>query len=574
MKNRSVGRGSRIAASASRWRAARRWAAKALAGIPSAWVPAAALVCAWLWSASSATALPVAAERTLDKVHAALADVEIEEARRWLEPLHRDHPRDASVLALLAQLRFHEGDYPGAVGAMEASVASIASPTEGSPVEEALALFRASVQATAGFVRHTTPDGRFEILYAPGPDAVLVPYALQALRRMDRALEEELGYRHPGPIRLELYGSADQLAAVSSLTVEAIARTGTIALCKWDRLMVTSPRALLQGYPWMDTIAHEMVHLVLSRMTRDRAPVWLQEGIAKYLERRWRVNRATAGLTPSVRTLLSNAVHAPSGGRAGSGDGLIPFDQLHPSIALLPSQEDAALAFAQVSTFIETYVREQGTDALRDGLARIARGSDARDALAQSASSSFTHLESEWRRALAARSDLRPARGEIPFRDMQLRTSGASATVDSSDDATRARAAEAARRWLRIGDLLWARRRYLAAAEEYARAVDKAEGDPVAASRLARAALAAGDHQRATTALKSVLQRYPDHAPARALLGSALRLAGDREGARHSARLAIGLNPFDPRPHCDLAEVARTQAARDAEARRCTELGP
>jgi hypothetical protein len=71
--------------------------------------------------------------------------------------------------------------------------------------------------------------------------------------------------------------------------------------------MVTSPRALATGYPWLDTINHEFVHYAVSALTRDRAPVWLQEGLAKFLERRWR-EPAGGRIPPALETLLAKAL--------------------------------------------------------------------------------------------------------------------------------------------------------------------------------------------------------------------------------------------------------------------------
>ena len=87
--------------------------------------------------------------------------------------------------------------------------------------------------------------------------------------------------------------------------------------------------------------------------------------------------------------------------------------------------------------------------------------------------------------------------------------------------------------------------------------------------------VATGDDEpaRAVSALRRVVGRYPEHAPARALLGSALRGQGDLSGSRREAEAAIRLNPFDPRPHCDLAEAAEQEATREAEAAVCRRLG-
>ena len=41
---------------------------------------------------------------------------------------------------------------------------------------------------------------------------------------------------------------------MSTLTEKEIETTGTIALCKYGKLMIVTPRATVFGYPWMDTL--------------------------------------------------------------------------------------------------------------------------------------------------------------------------------------------------------------------------------------------------------------------------------------------------------------------------------
>src|SRR5690606_7928550 len=78
------------------------------------------------------------------------------------------------------------------------------------------------------------------------------------------------------------------LSAVSGLPLEAAETTGTVAVARWGRVTMVSPRAMQRGFPWADTLAHEITHLLISRATADRAPLWLQEGVAKREEQRWR----------------------------------------------------------------------------------------------------------------------------------------------------------------------------------------------------------------------------------------------------------------------------------------------
>ena len=140
---------------------------------------------------------------------------------------------------------------------------------------------------------------------------MLVPYARETLEAAYQALHDDLGFDAELPIRLELYRSPSDLAAVSSLSQAEVARTGTIALCKWARLMVTTPRALAYGYPWLDSMNHELVHYAVSTLTNDRAPVWFQEGLAKFLERRWR-EPAGGRIAPALEHLLAKALRAGS----------------------------------------------------------------------------------------------------------------------------------------------------------------------------------------------------------------------------------------------------------------------
>lgn len=503
-----------------------------------------------------AMALPPNARdaEALRQVAQALNELRVEEAARLLTPLARAYPDDSDVRFERAMVRFYQGDYGGAVSDLEAAGASGRLRDSGDRAELG-ALIEATHRATEHFLTARSPDGRYVVRHAPGPDAVLVPYAIEAMEAADRELREELGVQVPGPLRLEIYPTASSLAQVSTLTVEEIGRTGTIALCKWDRIMVTSPRALVRGYPWMDTIGHELVHLFLSRASRDRAPVWMQEGIAKFLERRWRGEPGAAHLDPASEALLQGAV------RSGA---LLPFDRLHPSIARLDSQEEAALAFAQVATFVEVFYREHGPEGLRGAVARVADGSDAREAMGTVAGGSFDALERRWRRALRER----PAPTDAPAL-LPLRLRRGHGEADDSDEVEQ----EQARRHLRLGDLLWDRERPRAASIEYGRAHAIAPDDPIIASRHARAALAGGRPEAAVEALASFRERYPDHEPTWAVSGAAWLALGDLPNARSALREAIRLNPFDPQPHCDLVQVLEDGPERTREREACELLG-
>jgi tetratricopeptide (TPR) repeat protein len=495
----------------------------------------------------------------LQRAVVAMDELRVEEAAPEIERLAAAYPDDPDVQFERGMLRFVRGDYTGAARDLGASVVrangGVRRPEERVELQR---LVWGTREAVRGFAQVRSSDGRYAVRFAPGPDRVLADYAIETLRAADAAMERELGVRVPGPIRVEIYPSAATLSRVSALSVEDIERTGTIALCKWDRLMITTPRALVRGYSWADTLAHEYVHLVLSRASRDHAPVWMQEGYARFLERAWRGGTPTVRLDPASAHLLHGAV---------AGDRLLPFDRLHPSIAVLPTPEDAALAFAQVSTFVDRFHRRHGSAGLREVAVRVAHEMDAREAFADVAGEPWDDLERGWRDELRAQ----PApQGPAPaLRRPRFRQGG-----EDEDGAELGEVeVEAARRAVRLGDLLWSRDRPRAASVEYDRAWSMAEGDPIVGSRLARASVAGGRPERAIEVLEPLSERFPDHEPLWSTLGTALLARGERERARTASLEALWLNPFDPQPHCDLAQVAAGDDERVREERNCRDLG-
>lgn len=492
-------------------------------------------------------------DQLIDRAIDELVALRIDDAERTLAAIEPAAAQRADALFTRAQLAFYRGEYRQAV---ELSIQANAGATqrERRAWEDVSKLMLASRDVTADYARRASSDGRYVVLYPKGKDEVLADDAIEVLSAADRALAGVFGVQIPGPIRLEIYPSPETLAEVSPLTVEQIRTTGTVALSKWNRLMITSPKALVRGYPWADTITHELVHLWVSRLTAERAPVWLQEGTAKLLERAWRSEDGGLTLDAGSRALLHDAKR---------DNKLLTFDQMHPSIAMLPSEDDAILAFAEVATFMDAYVRRYGKGALRSGLEAIAGGEDARTALAKAAGQEFRTIESEWRAGIQVDA---PAEA----RPLKTRFKAGEDRDDESDEVVET----TARKHMRIGDLLWDRGRPGAASKEYEKAHRADTLDPIVAARWGRAALAAGNPKGAVEALTPQKALYPTHAPTHAVLGAAYLELGQKAEAARALREAVWLNPFDPAPQCGLAEAASdpNEAARARKA--CSLLKP
>jgi tetratricopeptide (TPR) repeat protein len=510
-------------------------------------------LCSFL-SVREVHALPSDAD-SLQRSIRALDAADVESADMLLRELSPSARNSPEARAQRGMIRFYQGAYGEGTSELEQAVASAPRSPHLGEWRRVFSWVKAARDLTRDFAEAKSADGRYVIRYAKGVDEVLVRYGLDTLARADRAIESQLGIRLPAPIRLEVYPSARALSDVSSLTIEHIETSGTVALCKWNRLMIASPRSLLYGYPWLDTIQHELLHLALARASRNEAPVWFHEGLAKLFERTWRGVPPGAYLAPATYDLL---VSAAKGGK------LIPFDRMHPSIAMLPSQEEAALAFAQVVTFLEGFKNTYGAPKLVEAIARMAEGRDAREALAEVAGTTFSTLEESWRKQLRAQ----PAKhGKV--QELKLRFVSKKETADESLDVPE----ERARKHLRIGDLLWGRGSKLGATREYERARKYAPNDPILASRVARGALAGGDAARGLKALDTALEEHPSHAPLHALRGEALIALGKSSEGADELREAIRLNPFDPGPHCGLARQLKQTEEGAYERRACVLLG-
>jgi len=505
------------------------------------------------------------------QVEALLDAWRFKEAAAALATLQHSAPDARDTKYVDGYHKFLTGDYEGAVRALEAATAGASPPPEARSLQD---LAKAARDAVREFREERSAHA--VIRYAP-EDAVLAPYARDTVEAAVAALHDDLGFTPPMPIRVELYRSPTDLAAVSSLSVAEVARTGTIALCKWARLMVTTPRALAYGYPWLDSMNHELVHYAVSTLSGDRAPVWLQEGLAKFLERRWR-EPAGGRIPPSMEHLLAKAL------RSGR---LISFEAMHPSMAKLPSAEDATLAFAEVENAIAYLHSKGGMAALRDAIARVAAGQDAREAVAAAAGESWPQFERGWRAFMVAQHYKTFPAIDIATTHIRKANAIASGRKPAEEDALSATLkGSAPYRFLRLGNMLLARERPRAAAAEYekgAKAIGTgAHGDPssgwIFPVKLGRTYLALGEPDKALKALGAVQTIYPDLPWPHLIAGQAHLAMGDAAGAVDLLRASIAENPFDPRVHCALAEAYGRVRATPAELmqreqRFCKELG-
>jgi len=469
----------------------------------------------------------------LRQAAADLGDEELGAARENVERLLAAHGDDPRVRLLGGVLRFHEQRYGEAVELLEAS-----GTTRFGGIDY-LAVARAAREVTKGHVRASSEH--FTVSTPPGKDEVLVPYLLETLEAQRRALEGDLGRVPPGKVTVEVLNGVRELARISTLTEEEIRTSGTIALQKFNKLMIVSPKALVKGYDWLDTAAHEYTHYAITQRTRNNTPIWLHEGLAKWAETRWRGAGGTS-LSPYAAALLRDAARKNK---------LVTFEQMHPSMAKLPSQEAASLAFAEVMVAVEWLFQKGGAPLLSAILDRVGAETPVEKAFGE-AGVPWTEFLAGWKRHMAARP--LPPGSDAEERKLQFAEEG-------GGHGPHAEWAEIpdprARQFARLGEILRERGRWRAARVEYGKAMGIVGArSPLLTSKWALAAAQSGREADAEGPLAEAVALHPHHAALHVALGRLKVRRQDWAGARAAFLMANRVDPFDPEIHAGLALAA------------------
>ena len=461
-----------------------------------------------------------------------LADEDVSGARSIAEPLLARNPSDHGARLAVGVLRIYEQRYDEAVRLLESSEL-------GDPAGY-LTLARAAQGVTKGHERYE--GERVTVSYPKGKDEVLVPYLVEALEKQRAALERALGAVPPGKLVVEIVNDVKELSELTTLGESEIRTSGTVAVCKFNKLILLSPKALLKGYEWLDTAAHEYTHLVLTWKSRNQAPIWLQEGLAKWFEQDWRGGGEP--LSPVSAAMVRDAA------RKGT---LVTFEEMHPSIAKLPSQERASLAYAEVVLAVERMVAQGGPPVIGTVLDLLAAGKDARDAVATALRIPFDRFLDDWKRHMVERP--LPRGGEHELRKLRFRD-------DPKHGGTWSEWAEIqdekARGYARLGDMMRARGRWAAARIELGKAYERVGARiPILSDQLALAALQSGQEQLAEKVLVDAIGWNPEYPALHVHLARLLARREDWARVQEHLLLANRRDPFDPEIHGGLARALK-----------------
>ena len=383
-------------------------------------------------------------------------------------------------------------------------------------------------------------SSHFIIRWTDPRDEILAEPSLEVLERAYQTLSRFFDFEpKQEKILVEVYPSPEALAIAVGLSEEMIINSGTVAVCKFGRILITTPRALLYGYDYLTTLSHELVHYFVYSRNGETCPVWLHEGLAKYLESSYQGRMGQ--LTPVSKSLLVSAVKEQN---------LITFEEMHPTFAQFKNPAQGELAFAEVSTMVEWMKDNCGEDSWFKILDLLKQGVQDRLALEKVCGEDFSSIWKDWQEwVLAQRWEVLP--GVMALKP-EFKKPGEKEEEELSPEEL---GSKTAWEYVRLGDLLRDRGNYRSAVVEYEKAVKLEPYHPKILNKLGLARIMAGDFAGAVKVLEKSAWINPSYSSTYVNLGLAYLGLGKEEKAIASFKRASELNPFNPLPYHKLREI-------------------
>jgi tetratricopeptide (TPR) repeat protein len=488
-------------------------------------------------------------EAAYGEVRSLISRWEILPARAAVDALPGDE--DPRRIRLEGMVNFYEGRYLEAVESYGRIPPEMAERMGVLPL---LRLARETSRMAEFFTRRES--AHFVLFLDDRRDWVLAEAALETLEKTYRAAGEWLGHFPREKIRVEIISQVDRLEGVTGLTRREIENSGAVGVCKFNKIMLLSPRLIPQGYRWRDVLAHEYIHYLVVRMTFNGAIVWLQEGLARHGEGLW---RSSAGLTlrPVEETLLARAIQ---------GEALVPLRKMDHSLVHLSGPGEVQLAFAESAAAVDYLLRRWKVEGVRRLLEALssAVGPSGRSAVFRdSIGMGLEEFEAGWLVHLREQ-DYR----EVPGLRVPVFNIASSGDTGEEWDLERWQPREA-RRHLKLGDMLRSRGRNRAGLREYVKAQEISPASPYVLNKVGKALAELGRAEEAETAFRRAIVLHPDYPASYVNLARLLAEGKEWKAAAALLKASLDINPFNPFAWKDLAmalaELGDGEAWRSAE---------
>ena len=443
----------------------------------------------------------------------------------------KDNPKSATALEFDGRIKFYQGRYQEALSTLDRALAADSKD----PRRQAMKLLtQLTLDVHKSLKRFES--AHFILFVDERRDGILVPHALDALEKTYQAIGAELGYFPKEKVRVEIAPDATSFNAISTLSLRDIEETGAVGICKFNKLMIISPRALSFGYRWIDSLSHEYLHYVIVGLSNNQAPIWLHEGMARFYETRWRKAAPAKDahedyLTPANQTLLVQALEKNQ---------FVGFKKMEPSLIHLDTPEQVQLAYAEAASAVDFINQSKGRGGIRDLLSTL-KDNATPEAIEKVYGMSFDAFETKWKGFLKTK-------GLKPIEGSRVRRLKVRKDQKEDEDVVELREIQSAiaRNRTHLADQLLTKGRPVAALNEYQRALQAAPQSPVIMNKLGRVMVDQNRAEEALPLFKKALDIEPDGVNSYVQLGRAYHATKNFKEARGVLEEAQQINPFHP----------------------------
>jgi len=432
--------------------------------------------------------------------------------------LAKADPNDPAIVVAKARLALYEENCDLAATLLSGSEA--ANDDEASLIVD---VARGCARVTAATVSEVDEANGIVLRYQDEADRALGPLIKTTVIAAREALSRDLGVEWKQPTRITVVRDLLSLSAMTGLPYKSAQTTGTVAVAKWGRVAILSPRASMNGFALQDTLAHELTHLAISMTSHDRAPLWLHEGVARRQESRWRAPGPFDD-KPSAEAIVLRGMERKLD---------LQLDKLGPSIAMLPSADAAMVVFAEVASFVRYFVESSPNGTLGKLLIALRDAKTADEALRRVSGETLAQWDTKWRAQLAKR----PRETLSPLLGLGGELAG------SANARERARLAE----------LLFGRGHASESNAQLDKVSPELFADPSLRYLRARVLEKMGAESQAAALLEDPTEWVASFGPCWAVRGRLARAAGDEASALASFAEAVAHDPLGFESACQQA---------------------
>jgi tetratricopeptide (TPR) repeat protein len=485
----------------------------------------------WLWLFLAVHALGAETDPKFQAGEELLDAWRVTQAEELAAQALKDNPKSPAALEFDGRVKFYQGRYAEALNLLDRALALESTNQR----RQALKIFsQLTVDVHKNLKRHES--AHFILFVDDKRDGILVAHALDTLEKAYQAAGAELGYYPKEKVRVEIAPDAPSFNAISTLSLRDIEETGAVGICKFNKLMIISPRALSFGYRWLDSLSHEYLHYAIVGLTNNQAPIWVHEGMARFYETRWRkpapaADAAEDYLTPANQTLLVRALAKSQ---------FVGFKKMEPSLIHLETPEQVQLAYAEAASAVDFINQSKGRTGIRELLGAL-NDKPTPEAIEKIYGMSFDAFETKWKGFLKAK-------GLQEIEGSRVRRLKVKKDQREDEELVELREIQSAvaRNRTHLADQLLGRGRTEAAAHEYQRALQVSPNSPVILNKLSRVMIGMNRSEEALPLLKKALDVDPDNANAYVQLGRAYHATKNFKETRVVLEEAIQINPYNP----------------------------